>query len=68
MKKWETSYIVRQLEQNIPYNEAVDAGRIIFKGRNADEEIRKRYLDHSVEGLFKRGEASPVKVIMKLQG
>lgn len=56
-----------EVRETIPYNEAVDAGRIIFKGRTADEEIRKRYLDHSVAGLFKRGEASPVKVIMKLQ-
>lgn len=57
-----------EVRETIPYNEAVDAGRIIFKGRIADEEIRKRYLDYSVAGLFKRGEASPVKVIMKLQG
>lgn len=57
-----------EVRETIPYNEAADAGRIIFKGRKADEEIRKRYLDYSVAGLFKRGEASPVKVIMKLQG
>lgn len=57
-----------EVRETIPYNEAVDEGRIIFKGRTADEEIRKRYLDYSVAGLFKRGEASPVKVIMKLQG
>lgn len=52
--------------ETIPYNEAADVGRIIFKGRIADEEIRKKYLDYSVAGLFKKGEASPVKVIMKL--
>ena len=57
-----------EVRETIPYNEAVDAGRIIFKGRTADEEIRKRYLDYSVAGLFKKGEASPAKVIMKLQG
>lgn len=39
----------------------------VFKGRIADEEIRKKYLDFSVAGLFKKGEASPVKVIMKRQ-
>ncbi len=55
-----------EVRETIPYNEVVDAGRIIFKGRTADEEIRKKYLDHSVTGLFKRGEVAPVKVILKL--
>ncbi|MDE6743245.1 MAG: hypothetical protein K2J95_05130 [Lachnospiraceae bacterium] len=55
-----------EVRETIPYNEVADAGRIIFKGRTADEKIRKRYRDYSVAGLFKRGEASPVKVIMKL--
>ena len=57
-----------EVRETIPYNEALDAGRIIFKGRTADEKIRKKYLDYSVAGLFKKGEASPVKVIMKPQG
>ena len=57
-----------EVRETIPYNEAVDAGRIIFKGRTADEEIRKKYLDYSVAELFKKGEASPIKVIMKPQG
>ena len=56
-----------EVRETIPYNEAVDAGRIIFKGRTADEEIRKKYLDYSVAGLFKRGEVAPVKVILKPQ-
>jgi len=56
-----------EVRETIPYNETADAGRIIFKGRIADEEIRKKYLDYSVAGLFKKGEASPVKVIMKRQ-
>ena len=43
-----------EVRETIPYNEAVDAGRIIFKGRTADEEIRKKYLDYSVAGLFKK--------------
>ncbi len=57
-----------EVRETIPYNEVADAGRIIFKGRVADEEIRKKYLDYSVTGLFKKGEVSPVKVIMKQQG
>lgn len=56
-----------EVRETIPYNEAVDAGRIIFKCRTADEEIRKKYLDYSVAGLFKRGEVAPVKVILKPQ-
>lgn len=56
-----------EVRETSPYNEAVDAGRIIFKGRTANEEIRKKYLDHSVAGLFKRGEVAPVKVILKPQ-
>ncbi len=56
-----------EVRETIPYNEAVDAGRIIFKGRTADEEIRKKYLDYSVAGLFKRGEVAPVKVILRPQ-
>lgn len=56
-----------EVQETISYNEAVDAGRIIFKGRTADEEIRKKYLDYSVAGLFKRGEVAPVKVILKPQ-
>lgn len=56
-----------EVRETISYNEAVDAGRIIFKGRTADEEIRKKYLDYSVAGLFKRGEVAPVKVILKPQ-
>lgn len=56
-----------EVRETIPYNEAVDAGRIIFKGRTADEEIRKKYLDYSVAGLFKRGEVAPIKVILKPQ-
>ena len=56
-----------EVRETISYNEAVDAGRIIFNGRTADEEIRKKYLDYSVAGLFKRGEVAPVKVILKPQ-
>lgn len=57
-----------EVRETIPYNETADADRIVFKGRVADEEIRKKYLDYSVAGLFKRGEADPVKVILKPQG
>ena len=51
--------------ETIPYRESIDAGRIIFRGKVADEKVREKYLNYSVAGLFKRGEASPVKVIIK---
>jgi hypothetical protein len=56
-----------EVRDTIPYNETVDAGRIVFKGRVADEKIRKKYLAHSVADFFKRGDAGPVKVILKSQ-
>lgn len=57
-----------EVRETIPYNETVDAGRIIFKGKTADEKVRKKYLDYSVANFFKRGDAGPVKVILKSQG
>lgn len=42
-----------EVRETIPYNEAVDAGRIIFKGKTDDEKIRKKYLDYSVAGFLK---------------
>lgn len=57
-----------EVRETIPYNEAADAGRIIFKGKTADEKVRKKYLDYSVANFFKRGDAGPVKVILKSQG
>lgn len=54
----------KEIRETIPYNAETDAGRIIFRGRIAAEKLRKNYLNHSVGELFKRGEASPVKVII----
>jgi len=54
-----------EVRETIPYNETVDAGRIIFKGRTADEKVRKKYLDYSVADFFKKGDAGSVKVILK---
>lgn len=54
-----------EIRETILYNEKTDAGRIIFRGKVADEKIRQKYRNHSVSGLFKWGEASPIKVIIK---
>lgn len=54
-----------EIRETIPYSANTDVGRIIFRGKAADEKIRQKYRDHSVSGLFKRGEARPIKVIIK---
>jgi hypothetical protein len=41
------------------------AGRVEFVGKVAPDEIRGKYIGRSVAKLFKRGEASPVKVFLK---
>jgi 5-methylcytosine-specific restriction protein B len=40
-------------------------GRIEFSGFVAEDKIRNKYIGKSVENLFKRGEASPIKVFLK---
>lgn len=50
-----------EVRETIPYNEAADAGRIIFKGRIADDKITKKYLDYSVAGLLKKEKSLPSK-------
>ena len=50
--------------KTIEYDAEKEKGRIIFKGEVAPDIIRKKYLYKSVKGLYKRGEANPVKVFM----
>ena len=40
-------------------------GRVEFVGKVASDEIRDKYIGRSVAKLYKRGEASPVKVFYK---
>lgn len=54
-----------EIRETTLYNANTDAGRIIFRGKVANEMIRQKYRNHSVGGLFKWGEASPIKVIIK---
>lgn len=51
-----SEYLTRSIE---PEN-----GRIEFTGAVASETIRKKYIGKSVKGLFKPGEADPVKVFL----
>ena len=50
--------------KTIEYDAEIEKGRIIFKGEVAPDNIRQKYLHKNVKGLFKRGEANPVKVFM----
>ena len=49
----------------IEYDPEKEKGRIIFKGVIASEEIRQKYIGKNVKGLYKRGEANPVKVFRR---
>lgn len=50
-----------EVRETIPYNEAVDAGRIIFKGRTANEEIRKNIWIIQWQGFLKEGRSLLLK-------
>ena len=50
--------------ETIPYDSNFEKDRIGFSGRIADNIIRKKYIGVSVEKLFKRGDANPVKVFL----
>ena len=50
--------------ETLPYNPQTDAGRIGFFGDVADDIIRSKYIGKNVGGLFKHGEADPVKVLL----
>ena len=50
--------------KTIEYDAEIEKRRIIFKGEVAPDNIRQKYLYKNVKGLYKRGEANPVKVFM----
>lgn len=50
--------------KTILYDAEVEKGRIGFSGEVASGDIRSKYLGKSVAGLYKRGEANPVKVFL----
>ena len=52
-----------EIRDTVPFDPEVERGRIIFKGKVAEEKVRKKYIGKNVSKLFKRGEASPVKTI-----
>ena len=50
--------------KTILYDAEVEKGRIGFSGKVASGDIRSKYVGKSVAGLYKRGEANPVKVFL----
>ena len=48
--------------KTIEYDPEKEKGRIIFKGEVASDQVRNKYLGKNVKGLYKKGEANPVKV------
>ena len=50
--------------ETIPYDAEKEKGRIGFSGQVASDDIRSKYIGKSVAGLYKRGEAAPVKVFL----
>lgn len=58
---WVPSILLNR--QTIPYDPAIDVGRIGFFGSVADQKVREKYIGKSVKNFFKQGEANPVKLI-----
>ena len=58
---WVPSILLNR--QTIPYDPAIEVGRIGFFGSVADQKVREKYIGKSVKNFFKQGEANPVKLI-----
>ena len=57
-----------QLNRKIyPYNPETENNRIGFAGEIAPDDIRQKYVGKSVKGLFKRGDANPVRVFLPVE-
>ena len=51
--------------ETIPYDSDVEKDRIGFCGNIANDKIRNQYIGKCAKRLFKRGEANPVKIILR---
>lgn len=62
IERWD---YVRNLNRPEPFHSFDIAGkqRKAFYGKVAPEEVRKRYVGHSIKDYFKRGDQNPVKYI-----
>lgn len=58
---WVPSILLNR--QTIPYDPAIEVGRIGFFGSVAEQKVREKYIGKSVKNFFKKGEANPVKLI-----
>ena len=53
-----------EIRETIEYDPEKEKGRIIFRGKKAPEEIRRKYIGKNVKDLYKRGDACPARVFM----
>ena len=58
---WVPSILLNR--QTIPYDPAIEKGRIGFFGSVAEQKVREKFIGKSVKNFFKQGEANPVKLI-----
>ena len=58
---WVPSILLNR--QTIPYDPAIEVGRIGFFGSVAEQKVREKFIGKSVNNFFKKGEANPVKLI-----
>ena len=58
---WVPSILLNR--QTIPYDRAIEKGRIGFFGCVAEQKVREKFIGKSVKNFFKKGEANPVKLI-----
>lgn len=58
---WVPSILLNR--QTIPYDPAIEVGRIGFFGSVAEQKVREKYIGKSVKNFFNKGEANPVKLI-----
>lgn len=49
--------------ENDPDRDNLSDSRYEFVGRIAEESVRRKYVDKSVSGLYKKGEANPIKYV-----
>ena len=61
--RWVPAYELNR--ETIPFDAELEKGRIGFFGSVADESFRQKYIGRDVNGLYKRGEADPVKLFLK---
>ncbi len=60
--KWVPAYDLHR--ETIPFDADLEKGRIGFFGKIAIDSIKSKFIGRNVNGLYKRGEADPVKIFL----